>query len=393
MCLLSLIYRVLPDCPLLLLANRDERRDRPTESPRIVTGPTHSWLGGVDLERRGTWLGINDAGLIAAITNRPKSAIPAEPRSRGLLCRDLLERPSVETALEETLRQLSTEPFDGCNVLLAGTEQGVMIEAGDGIRTIPLQPGIHTVANGSLNDPHNPRIGRFARHLQRFSTPDHGLDDWLAEAQRLCGLPSEDDQPAFCLTGGSWGTVSATIIALTVEPTDARYLHAAGPPNETPFRDDSPLLRRLLLSDRSTGAQPHRISLRGPWQYEWVSPPVGDVSQATSGRTAIPVTWQELFGPIPGTTRFRRRFHRPTNLEPHEQVRILFENLGGSAVVSLNGTPLGTIPRGQSTAEFNVTNHLQPANELTVDLTFDPHHDLSTRTGLLAPIVIEIRSV
>jgi len=353
-------------------------------------------------------LGINETGLIVAITNRPKTGIPAEPRSpeprfletrsRGLLCRDLLDLPSVESALQEALRQLRAEPFDGCNVILAGTERGVLIEAGDRIRTIPLPPGIHTITNGSLNDPHDSRLERLDQSLQRYSTPERGLDDWLGEAKRLCGLSSKGDQPALCLPGGSRGTVSATIIALTAEPTGARYLHADGPPDQTPFRDDSPVLRRMLLAGRSVLAPPHRISphhisLRGPWQYEWVSPPVGGVPQRSSGRTAIPVTWQELFGSIPGTARFRRRFHRPTNLEPHEQVRILFENLGGSAIVSLNGTLLGTIPREQPSAEFNATDHLQPSNELTVDLTFNPRHDSAAHTGLLTPVIIEIRPV
>ena len=391
MCLLSLIDRLLPDCPLLMLANRDERRDRPAEPPRIHSGQTRSWLGGIDLEQGGTWLGINDAGLIVAITNRPKSNIPAEPRSRGLLCRDLLDRPTIETARDEALQLLTSEPFDGCNVLLAGIGQTVLIEAADDLRTIPLPPGIHTIANGPLDDPHNPRIERIARSLQQFSTSDHELGDWLAEAQRLCGLPSEDNQPALCLSDGSWGTVSAAVIALTDQPANVRYLHADGPPNGAPFRDDSLRLRNLLQAGQS--AAPHHINLRGPWQYEWVSAPADGIAPPTAGRTTLPATWQDLFGPAPGTARFRRRFHRPTNLEPHEQVRIRFENLGGSAVVALNGTQLGTISRAQSAAAFNVTDHLKPSNELTVDVTFDPRHDSPTHTGLLAPVVIEIISV
>ena len=154
-----------------------------------------------------------------------------------------------------------------------------------------------------------------------------------------------------------------------------------------------PRLRKLLASGRSMPVPPHCISLRGPWQYEWASPPADGTASPTAGRTTIPVSWQDLFGSTPGTARFRRRFHRPTNLDPHEQVRIRFENLGGSAVVALNRAQLGTISRAQSAAAFNITDYLKPSNELTVDVTFEPRHDSPTHTGLLAPVVIEIHPV
>ena len=82
MCLIVVGWRVHPDYPLVVAANRDEFYRRPTafagfwaDAPDI--------LGGRDLEAGGTWLGITRAGRFAAVTNvREPGAAPGR-HSRG----------------------------------------------------------------------------------------------------------------------------------------------------------------------------------------------------------------------------------------------------------------------------------------------------------------------
>jgi len=68
MCLIVVGWRVHPDYPLVVAANRDEFYVRPT------AGAAH-WLdapqifGGIDLEAGGTWLGITGTGRFAPLTN------------------------------------------------------------------------------------------------------------------------------------------------------------------------------------------------------------------------------------------------------------------------------------------------------------------------------------
>ena len=77
MCLILLAWQVRPDLPLVLIANRDEYYRRPTR-------PAHYWddapgvLGGRDLEAGGSWLGVDMAGRLAAVTNyrEPPRATP-----------------------------------------------------------------------------------------------------------------------------------------------------------------------------------------------------------------------------------------------------------------------------------------------------------------------------
>ena len=56
MCLAIFAQNVLPDWPLIVVANRDELHARPTEAAR-PWDEAPSLLAGRDLQAGGTWLG------------------------------------------------------------------------------------------------------------------------------------------------------------------------------------------------------------------------------------------------------------------------------------------------------------------------------------------------
>ncbi|MBX3356921.1 MAG: NRDE family protein [Phycisphaeraceae bacterium] len=89
--------------PLLrLVCNRDERRTRPAATPPIViTAGPRSALAPIDPQSGGTWIGVNDSGLIATLLNaNPSPGIPASaPRSRGELVPLALAESSISEAL------------------------------------------------------------------------------------------------------------------------------------------------------------------------------------------------------------------------------------------------------------------------------------------------------
>src|SRR5688572_9740667 len=119
MCLFSVVYQSIPGCPVFVFANREESPHRASSPPgvRESAGPNGVWLGGSDLKAGGTWLGINPAGVIVAVTNRRKSQLPPDPKSRGLLCRELLEQDSRQNAEAEFHRQWNAEQFAGFNLI------------------------------------------------------------------------------------------------------------------------------------------------------------------------------------------------------------------------------------------------------------------------------------
>jgi uncharacterized protein with NRDE domain len=248
MCFISTLFRTIPDCPLLVLSNREEMRSRPATPPKVISksGNATRWLGGIDAQADGTWLGVNEFALVVAVTNRPKIEIPPDIRSRGLLCRDLLECHSLDQALEDLDKQLQHHRFAGFNLLLLTAKRAIVIECGDDYEMKPLCPGNHTITNGTLNDPDDVRILRAQTELGRWNYFDSNIDDMVRDAKSLCGLTSQKDQAGICITGSDWGTVSSTILGLTENRAEAFYRHAPGPPAKTSYDDYSVPLQELL---------------------------------------------------------------------------------------------------------------------------------------------------
>ncbi|HUG94317.1 MAG TPA: hypothetical protein VML55_26035 [Planctomycetaceae bacterium] len=137
----------------------------------------------------------------------------------------------------------------------------------------------------------------------------------------------------------------------------------------------------------------HRIHLKGPWEIEWLGPEQpADERAAGPRRVHMPAPWEALFGDAAGTARFRRRFNRPTNLDPQERVFIVFDGIGGQANVSLNARCVGTVAEAAPAAEFDVTAVLESRNVLIVDVAFNPAERPQQPGGLWAAVALEIRS-
>lgn len=92
MCI-ALISTAHPSYPLILIDNRDEYLNRPTDRARWWPDPSSHVLGGRDMLRdiHGTWLGVTKAGKIAVLTNyREYTTQPVGAVSRGAIMRKFL---------------------------------------------------------------------------------------------------------------------------------------------------------------------------------------------------------------------------------------------------------------------------------------------------------------
>ena len=97
MCILMVIHRLLPDYPIIVAANRDETYDRPTQGPALLCDAPRIW-GGRDERAGGTWMGVNEHGVVVGLTNRRLDAeqeADPERRSRGMVCLEALQGRSA----------------------------------------------------------------------------------------------------------------------------------------------------------------------------------------------------------------------------------------------------------------------------------------------------------
>lgn len=231
MCWLAILFRVNPRLPLIVAANREESRRRPTRAPFRWAGEPAIWAGR-DEVAGGTWLGINAAGLLAAVTNRPEAEFDAARRSRGLLCVDCLRRDSPAVARSFVTDELTRRRYNAFNLLCANPEEAWVASGPEKYRA--LAPGVHVLSNfGGLDDDRLPVVREVRDRVGalRLDSPDiEILFDGLG---RVCA--ATDGAVPLCRAGGDYGTVSSSLIAIDRDGGLAAYWHAPGPPCEQPF--------------------------------------------------------------------------------------------------------------------------------------------------------------
>jgi hypothetical protein len=249
MCILAILYRVARNTPILMAANREELFSRPTQYPKIQSG-TPRVVCGNDRQSGGTWLGINQFGLLVTVTNRPKAAVPPQPRSRGLLCRDLLDCRTARDAAARAVKELSTGNYAGANYLCADGKHAVVVYGGNRVDSVELAPGLHTLSNGNIDDPHDQRH-EFVRRMFTLHTLDSAVTFLAVASRTFSRRPDAEGRRGVVLTGGDYGTVSSSLLALSRKSQHSIYQYSPGPPSEFAYDDLSALLRQVLSAGRS----------------------------------------------------------------------------------------------------------------------------------------------
>jgi len=150
MCLILFAYKQHPVYPLVLLANRDEFYDRPTE-PASFWDDNPGLLAGRDLREGGTWLGMTRRGRLAALTNyRDPASVILQAPSRGWLVRDYLcSHDDAEIYLKQLINQANR--YNGFSLVLGNPFHLFYFSNHNGM--IELSPGLYGLSNRLLNTP------------------------------------------------------------------------------------------------------------------------------------------------------------------------------------------------------------------------------------------------
>jgi uncharacterized protein with NRDE domain len=243
-CTLAVYHAVLPDLPLVVAANRDEAYARPSSEPATLREEPRV-VGGRDLVAGGSWLTLNEHGVVVGVLNR-RTVEPPDPRreSRGTLCMELAVKGSAAAAAE-LLAATPAHRHNPFNILVADRRSAFVAQnLTDGTHVHRLDPGTHVLTNLDLNDPTCPRIFRSSR---RFAAVADAFADRPDRAELVAGLrailvdhqlPTDDRRPTdqLCIHTESYGTRSSSILWVA-DDGSARFLHSAGAPCKTPHLD------------------------------------------------------------------------------------------------------------------------------------------------------------
>ena len=244
MCTVVALRRPGHEWPVVLAANRDEMIDRPWDPPARHWPDRGNVVAGIDRLAGGTWLGINDEGVAAAVLNRRDSLGP-DPllRSRGELVLEALDHADADAAAD-ALSEIDGASYRSFNMVIADNRDGFWLRStGAGaVEALELPAGLSMVTSADLNDPASPRLAHFRPRFETAPAPDPGTGDWSGWQDLLASTehaPGAGPQEAMCIfTDHGFATVSSALIALPAMRLSARrpvWLFAAGAPSETPF--------------------------------------------------------------------------------------------------------------------------------------------------------------
>lgn len=234
MCLLVLMFRDHPEFEVLLGGNRDEQYHRLADPPAVLSKNPEIW-GGRDRQAGGTWLGRNEYGVLAAITNfhDPQWPIPPQALSRGSLLLELLAHRSPLGAAswitEQPLHRY--RPF---NLLFGNREQFYSFASHGAEPPRALLPGCYALSNSALDDREWGKVAAaqgFLSHAKRAAGESLllRLQAFLCDPPPSPGSPPAERSPrdsVFVNTPG-YGTVSGSLL-VSGGPLGERYYYADG---------------------------------------------------------------------------------------------------------------------------------------------------------------------
>jgi len=243
MCILFIAIKQHPLYPLIIAANRDEFHKRPTQAAHFWEGDEKPLAGkesiagekpsdekkllaGKDLTAGGTWMGINNAGSIAALTNiRAPGKERPNAVTRGELVANFLKQ-NVDHS--EYLKKLEDShlQYNGYNLLFGDLKKLQVYNSFE--NTVDeLTDGVYGLSNANLNSPW-PKLDMGRSALAKYCKSTEALDhEHLFE---LLGnnLPANDDElpntgipvewekklSSIFITSEEYGTRSSTVLLI-----------------------------------------------------------------------------------------------------------------------------------------------------------------------------------
>jgi uncharacterized protein with NRDE domain len=223
MCTLVLLRRPGHDWPLVLGANRDEMIERPAKPPARHWPDRPEVVAGLDELAGGSWLGVNDHGVVAGMLNRTGSLGPAPgQRSRGELVLEALDHADALDAAM-ALGEIDPHAYRSFNMIIADNRDTFWLRHADPTGALPVEvralgPGLAMIAAGDLDDTQTPRLRRFRPRFAAAASPDPGSADWAAWEALLADDSTEPQHgPTSAMRFGTergFATLSSAMIGL-----------------------------------------------------------------------------------------------------------------------------------------------------------------------------------
>jgi len=245
MCVTIILKNYLKNIPLIIGNNRDELSSRNFTPPCVISESPYI-VGGIDLLKGGTWLGINEKNIVINILNKFKNSRnffgSDKYKSRGILVSNLLKLDSIEKVLQY-IDSISLYEYLPFFLIVADKKKVFFVEYDEGINCREIFDSLFIV--GNLN-PFETEWAKYKTGYLHFENlKDKEINKVLNELKSLLrihrgdkNIPSED----YAVNLGDFCTTSSSILILNSK--GKKYYFANGSPLNTDYQDYTYLLEK-----------------------------------------------------------------------------------------------------------------------------------------------------
>ncbi len=225
MCILFIAINQHPKYPWVIAANRDEFHQRPTQA--LHFWPSQKFYAGKDLQAGGTWLGVNEAGDFAALTNiRTMEYQREDAQSRGELVTLALQKDSPINLAWLQDHGRNYNPFN----LLYSRNNALYCYNSLQQTHNKLTTGFHAICNGAIDDVW-PKMARGEQQLEQLVNKHQPIEMHELKAMMLdteqapnellpdtgVGLRLEKFLSSIFIKGEEYGTRATSLLLYQLE--------------------------------------------------------------------------------------------------------------------------------------------------------------------------------
>jgi len=224
MCTSVILFRKEHSWPLIIGSNRDESLSRKSKFPARHWEKNYPQIiGGLDLKEMGSWIAVNDHGLISIIHNRKlEKNNTLKKKSRGHIILELLNFEKIESAVE-SLQNINQTKYNGFNIFLGNKSccyWGKHISVDKKVEIKEINEGLSILTDKDLNDVMDKKTNFYLNKFSQATSPEPDKGNWLAWEHLLAKNKIENQQNpeesiCFIDKNKNYGTRSSSMIAIS----------------------------------------------------------------------------------------------------------------------------------------------------------------------------------
>ena len=221
MCTSIVLFNKSKKWPVIIGSNRDESLNRGSKFPsRHWKKHYPNIIAGKDEEKKGSWIGVNDNGLVAIIHNRKLDLNVERKTSRGKVILEILKYTKVNDSLKY-LKDLDRYNYNNFNLLIASYCECYWIKHDINNNHLIIQKiekGLSIITDKDLNDRNDKKIDFYFQLFSSLNIPSPSENNWEIWKENLTNHDIDflQDNQKICFTNHefNYGTRSSSLIAI-----------------------------------------------------------------------------------------------------------------------------------------------------------------------------------